>query len=470
MAKPTTPVAESLTATSAPVAAAEKAAMDMGANVKCVLVPEEKPAKTECGYDIIVQPPVGKGVLAYLVGPGANVVLKGVDADAATFTKEGENLRITTAEGGEILLLDFVTAAKEESCTSITTDAGKMGAGKLLAGLGAHEKVADVEPAAGPERAPVRPAAPAVVQGRGGFTAPTIDGDGFGIGDNVLSTIIAPFAIPFGRDSIDYKDYPTSEADIVGKPPVVVPPNAPPVANDDTATVSCGVVCGHSVTINALANDTDSDGNPLTITGISGLNPAQGTASIVGNQIVFTPAAGVTGAVVFSYSVSDGHGGTDTATVTVNVTNTPPDAVNDTTTTAFNTNVTVNVLANDTDAECKPGVRVTGASINPAQGSVVVNADGTITFNPADTFTGVATITYSIADGCGGTDTATLTVTVGTPPNHNPDAVNDVATVSCGVVCGHSVTINALANDTDSDGNPLTITGISGLNPAQGTA
>jgi Big-like domain-containing protein len=95
---------------------------------------------------------------------------------------------------------------------------------------------------------------------------------------------------------------------------VLPPPNLPPVANPDSATTSAGV----PVTIAVLANDTDPNGDPLTVTAVSGA--AGGSAAIIGGTTVsFSPAAGFSGAASFTYSISDGHGGTASAGVTVTV-------------------------------------------------------------------------------------------------------------------------------------------------------
>lgn len=89
--------------------------------------------------------------------------------------------------------------------------------------------------------------------------------------------------------------------------------NVAPVANAD----SVSTLADTPLTISVLANDTDSNGDVLTITGISGVK--NGSATIVGDTIVFAPAAGYTGAGSFTYSVSDGNGGTSSATVTVGI-------------------------------------------------------------------------------------------------------------------------------------------------------
>ena len=66
-----------------------------------------------------------------------------------------------------------------------------------------------------------------------------------------------------------------------------------------------------------LGNDSDADGDTLTITSVQGA--VNGTVSLVGGNVVFTPAANYNGPASFSYTVSDGQGGSSTVTVTVNV-------------------------------------------------------------------------------------------------------------------------------------------------------
>ncbi|MFZ2619309.1 MAG: Ig-like domain-containing protein, partial [Alphaproteobacteria bacterium] len=141
--------------------------------------------------------------------------------------------------------------------------------------------------------------------------------------------------------------------------------------------------------------------------------------------------------------------------------NTNPDAVNDTATTVCGTAVTIAVLPNDTDPE-NDTLSVTRVASNPAHGTAVLNANGTITYTPTAGYVGSDSFTYTITDGNGGTDTATVNITV---TNTNPDAVNDTATTGCGV----PVTVAVLANDTDANGHPVSVSRIvSG--PANGTA
>ena len=87
-----------------------------------------------------------------------------------------------------------------------------------------------------------------------------------------------------------------------------------PVANDDGATV----VEGNSVVINVLANDSDADGDSLTISSVT--QGANGSVTTNGTTVTYTPNAGFSGADGFTYTITDGNGGNATATVAVTVT------------------------------------------------------------------------------------------------------------------------------------------------------
>lgn len=90
--------------------------------------------------------------------------------------------------------------------------------------------------------------------------------------------------------------------------------NEPPVANDDAATTQET----RPVTIAVLANDTDADGDALTLTGVT--QPANGTATAnADGTVTYAPATNFSGTDTFTYSISDGHGGTATGNVTVTV-------------------------------------------------------------------------------------------------------------------------------------------------------
>lgn len=93
--------------------------------------------------------------------------------------------------------------------------------------------------------------------------------------------------------------------------------------------------------------------------------------------------------------------------------NQPPVAVNDTASTAFETALTFDPRANDSDPE-NGTLTIQSASVSAPEGTISVNSGVSITFTPATGFSGDATITYTIVDDGGLTDTAIVTVTVAT--------------------------------------------------------
>src|SRR5205807_2335148 len=125
--------------------------------------------------------------------------------------------------------------------------------------------------------------------------------------------------------------------------------NAPPTAANDSYTVQRS---SSNNSLSVLANDSDPNGDPLTITAVG--TPAHGTASIGSGVILYTPTAGYAGPDSFTYTISDGKGGTASATVSILV-NSPPVAVNDSFTVQRNSsNNALGVLANDSDPDGDP--------------------------------------------------------------------------------------------------------------------
>jgi VCBS repeat-containing protein len=214
-----------------------------------------------------------------------------------------------------------------------------------------------------------------------------------------------------------------------------------------------------------LGNDSDGDGDTLTIVAVG--NPTGGSVAIVDGQVVFTPTPDHHGAASFSYTVSDGHGGTSSASVSVTVrpANDAPVARDDNAATPEDTPVTVAVLGNDSDAD-GDALSVTGA--NALHGSVVVNADGTLGYTPAADFNGTDTIVYTIADGHGGVSSATVTVSV-TPVNDTPNPGNDNSTGAADDALttdeDTALTIapaTLLTNDVDLEADALSIVSVQG--------
>jgi hypothetical protein len=238
----------------------------------------------------------------------------------------------------------------------------------------------------------------------------------------------------------------------------VTPSNDPPVANDDSANV---LEDSGSNQIDVLANDNDADGDNLTITSVT--IPSHGSASTDGSYVYYTPDANYNGADQFNYTVSDGQGGTDTATVSVTVTpvNDPPVAVDDyVSVSEDSSNNLIDVIANDNDVD---GDSLTIVSVTiPGNGSASTNGLY-VFYTPDPNFNGFDQFSYTIIDGNGGSDNATVFVTI-TAVNDPPTANDDVATV---VEDSTDNQIDVLANDVDIDGDDLDITGAS--TPAHGS-
>ncbi|NDV19034.1 tandem-95 repeat protein [Pseudodesulfovibrio sp. JC047] len=232
------------------------------------------------------------------------------------------------------------------------------------------------------------------------------------------------------------------------------------------------------VTLDVLDNDTDVDGDSLTIVSaedsansVTAPVAANGTVEIVTvngeQQLQYTPDANSNGEDTITYSVSDGNGGFDTTTVTVSVgaVNDAPDAVADVVETLEDTPVTLDVLDNDTDvdgdsltivsAEDSANSVTAPVAANGTVEIVTVNGEQQLQYTPDANFNGEDTITYSVSDGNGGFDTTTVTVTVGAV-NDAPDAVADVVET----LEDTPVTLDVLDNDTDIDGDSLTIVSV----------
>ena len=228
--------------------------------------------------------------------------------------------------------------------------------------------------------------------------------------------------------------------------------NPGPAAVDDSATTGGGT----PVTIAVLGNDSDTDGDPLAVTTTTA--PAHGAVvRNSDNTLTYTPTTGYLGQDSFTYTISDGQGGTATATVTIDIVNRAPVATNDSATTPEDTPVTIAVLANDTDPDGDP-LSVTSASA--LHGTVVRNLDGTLTYTPAANYNGADTISYQVTDGHGGTATATVAVTVA-PVNDAPTVTGLADQANDG---GSTVNVPTAPAFGDVDGDTLTFTAI-GLPP-----
>jgi CSLREA domain-containing protein len=246
-----------------------------------------------------------------------------------------------------------------------------------------------------------------------------------------------------GTDTFSYTVSDGSLTDTALVAVTVTPVNDPPAAVDDAVTTAEDT----PVTETVLANDTDVDGDPLTVDAVT--QGEHGTVSTDGASVTYTPDPDWNGTDTFSYTVSDGVL-SDTATVTVTVTpvNDLPVAADDSASTAEDAAVAVDVLTNDSDVDGDP---LTVESVTQGSHGLVATDGATVTYTPDVDWHGTDTFSYTVTDGTA-TDIGTVTVTV-TPVNDPPAVVDDAITT----VEDTPVTLSVLGNDADVDGDPLTV-------------
>ncbi|HHG3518025.1 TPA: tandem-95 repeat protein [Vibrio parahaemolyticus] len=230
----------------------------------------------------------------------------------------------------------------------------------------------------------------------------------------------------------------------------ILPINDAPNAENDVITTEEDT----AVTIDVLVNDSDVEGDALSIQSAS-VPKEQGKVEVVDGKLVFTPAENFNGEATISYIVTDGDL-TDEAKVSVTVTpvNDSPVAVDDTTSIQEDTAVTIDVLTNDTDVDGDK-LSIESASVPKEQGTVEV-VDGKLVFTPAENFNGDAEITYTVTDG-ELTDEAKVTVTVN-PVNDAPIIkVEAVESITEDTVSTDTVVATLTARDTDTPEDQLTV-------------
>ncbi|AMK10994.1 VCBS domain-containing protein [Pseudodesulfovibrio indicus] len=279
-----------------------------------------------------------------------------------------------------------------------------------------------------------------------------------------------------------YDDHGEPSNSAVASVKVIAVNDGPDAVDDGSAAAPLTVEEDGSLFVNVLGNDTDPEGDQLTITDFDqnvydGNNNLIGTVTMETNDLgqtglVFTPVGDYNGPAQFEYTVSDGEL-EDTATVTIQVTpvNDGPDAVDDGSaenplTVEEDGSLFVNVLGNDTDPEGDQ-LTITDFDQNVYDGNN--NLIGTVTmetndlgqtglvFTPVGDYNGPAQFEYTVSDG-ELEDTATVTIQV-TPVNDGPDAVDDGSAADPLTLDEDgSLFVNVLGNDTDPEGDQLTIT------------
>lgn len=204
------------------------------------------------------------------------------------------------------------------------------------------------------------------------------------------------------------------------------PTNAAPDALDDAAVT----LEDTGVTTDVLGNDSDVDGDPLAVASFT--QGAHGSVAVVPGGLRYTPAGDWFGDDSFSYTVSDGRGGVDTAEVSVTVTgvNDAPVARDDQGAGAGGSSITLPVLVNDSDADGDP---LSVVAVGTAAHGSVSYAATSVTYTADAGFSGTDAFVYTVGDGKGGFDTAVVSVTVDTSNTQptvvivDPDGVDDGA-------------------------------------------
>ncbi len=267
----------------------------------------------------------------------------------------------------------------------------------------------------------------------------------------------------------------------------VTVPNRSPVAVNDYKDVEAGF----SVDVNLFTNDTEPDGQDLSLT-IPATSVNGGFVTVGNNgEITYLPGVNQSGKDSVQYIICDGQTPNlcDTAWAVFNVSayiNDPPIANRDTGNTEKNVGIDIAVLTNDTEPEDED-LDVTAAGTNGANGvtaaggTASVNYDNTINYDlPANWF-GTDSFQYIIVDEQGNADTTTVLVNVEDEVNNPPIAQDDrlVAIWNTSGGSGETTQVKPFENDYDPDGtldssayvNPINLVGVEIVtSPSKGSA
>ena len=238
---------------------------------------------------------------------------------------------------------------------------------------------------------------------------------------------------------------------VSGDAAVTILPNNVPVAESDAFSGNEDF----AISGNVLTNDAEADGDPMSAILVTG--PAHGTVTLnADGSFTHTPAPNYFGPDSFTYKANDGFADSAPAVVsiTVNPVNDVPVAVNDTANTDEDSEISGNVLANDSDID---GDTLTAELIGSvAHGLLILNANGSFTYTPAQNYYGPDSFTYRATDGALNSNVAAVTITV-SATNDPPLAVSDSFSGNEDT----PINGNVLENDTDVEGAALTATLVS---------
>lgn len=194
-------------------------------------------------------------------------------------------------------------------------------------------------------------------------------------------------------------------------------PNQAPIAVGDSYVI----IENNNGTFSVMENDSDPESDEISINAQSDItSPSHGSATLIGNDIIYSPNADYFGNDSFTYRIYDGELYSTYASITIEITdvNQKPIAQDDSYTTDYetilNVSKTLGVLANDFDPE---GQTLTATMVAPPSvgGSVVMSSDGSFIFTPNSSEPGEISFTYKADDGVSH-DGATVTITITAPP------------------------------------------------------
>jgi VCBS repeat-containing protein len=252
--------------------------------------------------------------------------------------------------------------------------------------------------------------------------------------------------------------------DIAALSIVITAGNSPPVAVDDAYTALEDIPFTAAAGLNdLLMNDSDVDGNPLTVNTTPLVAPVNGSVLLnPDGTFTYTPNPNFNGTDAFTYEISDGFGGLAQATAVITITpvNDLPTAVNDAFTAIEDTLLSITsgingLLTNDSDVDGDTLTVDTIAALGPTSGTLLLNGNGTFTYTPNANFNGTDNFTYEISDGNGEVSQAIVSITV-TSVNDAPVAVGNQISAGANISFAFSEA-SVIANDSDIDGDALTL-------------
>lgn len=216
------------------------------------------------------------------------------------------------------------------------------------------------------------------------------------------------------------------------------------------------------VTFSPQSNDTpDPTSEVLTLVAVQTPTDQGGSASIVSNQVQYTPPASFSGTDTFLYQVEDEEGLVANGNIEVLVQTLAFTAVTDSATCAYESNVTITVLANDTTPFAAP-LDVTAVTQPPVgEGTVVLNGDNTVTYTADAGFAGTTSFTYTLEDGTR-VDTGTVNIRVDNFAPRGPD-------LFVSTPLDTDLTIDVLDQFIDPEGEALSLASFTQPPSGQGT-